>query len=155
MAFPLTTETPLYTLLQSKKRALMPKAVALLGLGIIFYLGILLNISLLELNASQETLVQLVALLVLLSVIILGVYQEHRQVKQPYNFYKEHLIIGKKEVDYHSIAEISRKQNWLDKLFHTYSLDLGNKQILKNIPAEVDVESYLKQLVEYAKKEQH
>ncbi len=152
MAFPLTTETPLYTLLQSRKRALMPKAVALIGLGIIFYLGILLNISFLQLNAAQETMVQLVALLVLLSIIILGVYQEHHQVKQPYNFYKEHLIIGKKEVDYHGIAEVARKQNWLDKWFKTYYLDLGNKQVLKNIPAEVDVESYLKQLVEYVKR---
>src|SRR3989344_7857879 len=53
MEFP--TEHPLYTLYESKSRALVPKVASLVVLSLIFYLGILLNVSLLELSAGQET----------------------------------------------------------------------------------------------------
>ena len=56
-------EKPIYELSQVKKRALIPKIITFLILGATFYLGVLLNISLLSLSGSTETITRLVALI--------------------------------------------------------------------------------------------
>lgn len=147
MAIP--TEQPLYLLPQDKKRILIPKIITLLFLATLFYLGVLLNISLLSLSASDETTVKLASLLLLLLIVVLGIFLNFRG---PYRFYSDKLIINKKEVFYHTINGIARKQNFLDKLFKTYSLNLGNGFVLKNIPQEIEVQNYIQQLATYAQR---
>ena len=57
------SEQPLYLLHQNVGRAMIPKFLSLVILGTIFYVGILLNISLLELTAAEETTIKSGALL--------------------------------------------------------------------------------------------
>ena len=67
-------EQPLYTLNQNKARAIIPKIITYIFLGIIFYAGILLNLSLLNLSSGEETIVKIISSIILLSVIVLGIY---------------------------------------------------------------------------------
>ncbi len=64
-------EQPIYILPQKKSRALIPKILSLLGLGVVFYLGILLNLSLLNLRAGEESIVKMIGLGVVFFIFVL------------------------------------------------------------------------------------
>ena len=66
-------ELPQYILPQLKTRAIIPKIITLLFLGVIFYLGILLNISLLELNLTQQNITKIISVVLVILIIILGI----------------------------------------------------------------------------------
>lgn len=147
-------EQPVYILPQNKLRALAPKFITFLVLGVIFYLGVLLNLSLMELVSSTENLIQTISLILLLSIIILGIYLAIHRANQAYKFYRNHLLIHKKELDYINIITITTKQDLWDKIFKTYSLSLGNQFYLRHISNSTQITGYLQQLIDYAKREQ-
>ncbi|MFH0701658.1 MAG: hypothetical protein V2A62_04430 [Candidatus Woesearchaeota archaeon] len=148
---PIQTERPLYLLPQNKSRVIVPKLASLIVLGTIFYIGILLNLSLLQLNAEEQNIANIFSLVFLFLIVILGVYLGYHQVSQPYRFYQNRLALHRKDVFYNQIGQIQRKQSVLDKIFKTYSLDLGNKQTINNIPQQTQIDTYLQQLVNYSK----
>ena len=147
-----SVEQPIYALAQNKKRALIPKVVSLLGLGIIFYLGILLNISLLDLKAGEETLIKVIALIILLAVLALGIYISFHRANQNYKFYKNRISFLKQQINYLNIINTKPHSDFIDKMFKTYTINLGNKFFLRNIPKTVQIENYLQQLVAYSRK---
>lgn len=143
-------EKPIYVLHQNKTRTLLPKILSLLALGTIFYLGILLNLSLLQLSASEDTIVKIVTFILLITLVGVGTYISIRRAHKPYLFYQTKLIINNKYVLYKNITNTTAKRNLLDKIFHTYSIDLGNKQKLQYITNTLPMENYLQKLVNYA-----
>jgi hypothetical protein len=143
-------EKPVYILKQKMARSIVPKTISLLTLAIIFYLGLLINISLLELTGKEETLLKTGGLIVLTVVVILGIMLGWRKAARMYKFYAHKITAGKEFIMYKDIINTKMKRNVLDKMFKTYHIELGNKFILKNVGAEVDVQDYLKQLVKYA-----
>ena len=142
---------PLYVLPQNKKRTLIPKTLLLVVLGVIFYLGILLNVTLLNLTAEEDTIVKIIGLMVLTIIVGIGIFLDYHQASQPHTFYQDRLVVEKKEHFYHAIEKVERKQNFWDKLFKTYSIDLGEGIVLRNIPQTVSIEGYIQQLIAYAK----
>ncbi|HLD72621.1 MAG TPA: hypothetical protein VJA23_03470 [Candidatus Nanoarchaeia archaeon] len=147
-------EPPVYILPQNKLRALAPKFITFLVLGVIFYLGVWLNLSLMELTSSTENLIQTISLILLLFIIILGIYLAIHRANQPYKFYRNRLWIHKKELYYINIIIIVTKRDLWDKLFKTYSIALGNQFYLRHISNNIQISDYLQQLVDYAKREQ-
>ena len=148
-------QKPIYELPQSKKRALIPKIIILIVLAAIFYLGILLNVALLELKASQETVTKTISLFFVIAVIIVGIILTVYHAKTPYQFYRSWMIINKKQIKYIEIVNTTPKQDFLDKLFKTYSINLGNNNHLRHIPLEIKIQDYLQQLITYNKQNQH
>ncbi len=149
-----TIEPPIYILPQNKLRALAPKFITFLILGLIFYLGIWLNLSLMELTSSIEELIQTISLILLLSIIILGIYLAIHRANQSYKFYRHRLWIHKKELYYLNIITITTQQDLWDKIFKTYSVNLGNQFYLRHISNSTQISGYLQQLVDYAKQQQ-
>ncbi len=145
-----TTTPPLYILPQQKGRAIIPKTVILLLLGIIFYLGVLLNISLLELTASTETTVNLVALLIIISLLGAGIINGIRKMKYDYLFYQDRIQWNQRIVLYQSIVNIQRKEKWSDKIFKTYSLQLNDHFTIKHISQEVNIQEYIEKMRTYS-----
>ena len=150
----LTPEQPLYSIYGSKTRALLPKAVYLIVLACIFYLGVIINISLLELNADQETSLKSGALILLLVLIIVGIIISYRKTQQPYLFYRNRIAQGKQTLYYLNITNTAAHTNFLDHIFKTYSIQLEKKFVISHIPENVPLSNYLQQLVEFAKKNQ-
>ena len=148
----LTPEQPIYLLPKNKKRNIIPTTLTLIILSIIFYFGILINISLLELSAQEETLTKLISLILLILIIAVDIFNSYLQSNKPINFYKSYLKLNKINLNYNQINTITKQQNFLDKIFHTYSLKINQKLSLDNIPEEVDLLTYLNQLKEYAQK---
>ena len=131
---------------------MVPKTVTLLILGIIFYVGILVNISLLELTGRDETLLKTGALILVGVVVLLGCLIAYHHARSSYRFYQDRICFEKKEMLYKEIVNTKPKKDILDKIFRTYSINLGKAFFMKNIPEEVSIESYLQQVMEYAKK---
>ena len=144
-------EQPVYSVYESKGRALIPKTASLVLLAIVFYLGVLLNISLLELDAAQETSLKIGALLLLLFLILIGIILAVRKVRTPYNFYSNHLVRGKEIIYYNQIINTSTHLDPIDKIFKTYSINLGKNFFLRHIPEQIQLSNYLQQLINYAK----
>lgn len=147
-------EQVLYELPQVVTRVLFPKACLLVVLGILFYVGMLLNLSFLDLRADEETLVNIGSLIIVGVIILSGVFMSYKQAQKKYVFLKDRIILGEKEINYHAITNTMKKQNFWDKLFKTYSIKLGEGFQIKNVSLERDVENYIGQLVEYAKKKE-
>ncbi len=148
MAF--TTTPPLYVLPQQKGRAIIPKTVILLLLGTIFYLGVLLNISLLELTVGTETTTNLIALLIIIGLVGVGIINGIRKGKYDYLFYQNRIQWNQKTVLYQSINDIQRKEKWSDKIFKTYSLQLNDQFTIKHISQEVNIKEYIEKMRVYA-----
>lgn len=143
-------ESPIYTLPQRKSRAIIPKVFSSLLLSIIFYLGILVNLSLLKLSPDQESKIKLISFIVLLFINLLGLYLAFHQAK-PYLFYGNRIKHNRKEIYYQNILNTAPHQDFSDKIFKTYSLNLGNYFHLRNISQEIQIQNYLQQLIAYAK----
>ena len=144
-------EQPLYSASQAKGRALIPKALSLIVLAIIFYLGVLLNISLLELDAQQETQLKTGALILLSLLILLGLLLALRKTWTPYLFFRDRITFGKESIHYANINEINTLTNNLDKIFKTNSIQLEKKFFLRYLPQSLQLANYIQQLVNYTK----
>jgi hypothetical protein len=147
-------EQPIYILPQNTFRAIIPKIISLLGLGSIFYLGILLNLSLLNLRAGEESIVKMIGLGVVIAIMVLGVYLAIHHAKLSFKFYNNRIMQGKKRIMYIEIVNTKMKKNFIDKIFKTYSIELGKNFYLKHIPATINVDNYLQQLIQYARQSQ-
>lgn len=145
----LPPEPSVYTVYESKSRALIPKLTSLFVLSFIFYLGVLLNVSLLELSAEQETTLKTGSLILLLLLIILGTGLAVRKVKQPYQFYRNMICKGKETIFYIDINNTTAHLDPLDRLFKTYSINLGKNFFLRHIPQQIQLSNYIQQLVDY------
>ncbi len=144
-------ERPFYVLPQSKARALVPKIIILLVLGAIFYLGVLLNLSLIDITKEATELVNLISLIILLCVIALGVFLSVHKAETSYKFYRQGLGQGKKSINYINIINTSSKQDFLDKIFKTYTINLGEDFYLRHISQGIQISGYLQKLINYSK----
>lgn len=150
-----TQEQPIYAVQESKQRTLIPKIITLLFLAAIFYLGVLINISLLELSADQETALKTGSLITLAVIIFIGIILTFRKTRQPYLFYRNRITHGKETIYYFNITNnTTATKNFLDRSFKTYSLQLSKTFFLRNIPETIQLSNYIQQLIEYAKKNQ-
>lgn len=147
-------EQPLYSIYESKKRALIPKILSLLFLAFFFYLGVLVNISLLELDANQETMLKTGSMLLLAVLIIVGILLTYWKTRQPYLFYRNRIAHGKELLYYLNITNTTPQANFIDKIFKTYSIQLGKSFILRHLSESIPLGNYVQQLVEYAKRNQ-
>ncbi len=142
----------LYKLAQKKSRVLIPHFLSLIILSVLFYVGILINLSLLKLKGSQESTVTTVALFVIILLVFLGTLLKYTKVKRNYLFLAHKIIISKKKsVVYNNIISLTKKRGILDKIFGTYTLLLTHDAKLANIPISIDIENYVNQLVQYNK----
>ena len=144
-------QEPLYVLKQKKSRAIIPRILSLIVLSVIFYLGILLNISLLRLTAIEETYLKTGTLIFLILIIIIGLFLAFRRAATPYLFYKEEIKFGKGFLNYQQITSTAPRQNLVDKIFKTYSLNLDGKFEISHIPKEVDIKGYIEQMIAYSR----
>ena len=144
-------EQPTYVLHQKKSRAIIPKIITLILLSAIFYGGILLNLALLKLTEDLESNTKLGALILICLIILIGTLLAFLRANKPYLFYKSQIVQNKKEISYNAIAEITIKQNFLDKMFNTYSIKCSDDFYFKHISKELNLKEYLQKLINYSR----
>jgi len=127
-------DVPKYRIRPRPERFLMNKLLILLGLGVLFYLGIYVNYYLLDLSMPLYLNILFIfgiLLLVIMELILCYV----KYGNYAYEFYEEKLVVndGKShEIPYSEIKHIHYSSNFLDKQFNTGSIVLEMKS-KKNI----------------------
>lgn len=144
------SEPPLYILPQDKKRILIPRIIAYFFLGSLLYLGILLNLSLLEVFPSTKSDIKLFSLIILIILISLGFVIDFFKAQRRYLFYSRYIIFAKSRLPLQEITSLQPKQNPLDRIFRTYSLTLNQKFTIRFIPQEIQLKEYLQNLINYS-----
>ena len=144
-------EKPLYILSQEKKRILLPQILTLLLLGFILYLGVLLNLSLLELSSPTQDLIKTITLITVFFLILLGLFLNFLKAKQKYFFYPNRITFKRKTLLLSEITSLKLKQNFLDKIFKTYSIVLNQKFKIENIPQNIQLRDYVQKLIDYSR----
>jgi hypothetical protein len=150
---PFPQEQPSYVLPQSKKRAATPKMISLIVLGGIFYLGIMLNLALLELDKDTNSLVKLLSLIFLLMMLSLGTFLTIHHANSKYYFYREKIIFNKKEIYYKDIINTEPKRDFFDKLLKSYSINLGHDFVIRHVPNNINMKDYIGRLVSYTRQQ--
>lgn len=141
----------LYSVTGKKSRILVPKILTLIVLGVVFYIGILLNIGMLALDAQTETIVKSSSIFIVILLVLIGLLTNLKKAKTAYNFYQTEIAHGKTILNYVDIPQIQKKQGLFDKLFGTYTLKLTKKFKIEGIPKNIDLQAYVQQMVDYNK----
>ncbi len=148
-------EKVLYDLPIHVTRYLVPKIITLVILSIVFYLFLLLNLTLLNVSGGAENSIKLGALFLLLLLVIIGVVHNMVAARHGYLFYANRIKFAHKNVTYYHITEIEKKENFLDKMFKTHSLHLSKKFKIQAIPNTVDLHQYIQQMIDYNRQQAH
>jgi hypothetical protein len=146
-------QKPVYILKKKVSRLLVPQFFILIGLSLILYGGVLLNLSLLNLRGSTENSVKIFGLIVVALLIILGMLIKFKKAKQNYVFYSDRINHKKESILFVNIASLTKETNFLDKIFGTYDLKLSEEFTIKNLPNKIDIENYVKQMINYNRKQ--
>lgn len=125
------------------------KIVILLISVSVFYLVFFLNISLLKLSAIQESLTKTISLIILILILVIGIILFIIKSKLPYNFYRNKISAGNKVIYYTEIINTVPYQDQLDKIFNSYSINLGPHFSLRHVPQKIQLENYIKKLIHY------
>src|SRR3990167_274324 len=133
-------EKPQYELSQVKKRVLVPKLILLILLGFVFYVGILLNVVLLDLSAQEETTVQLMSLALIGLLILVGLGLSIVRSHQKYQFFRDRVVFGSRVFYYKDITEPVLVRGLLDTLFKTKKIVLAKGFIISNVDEGVGLE---------------
>ncbi|MBI2669345.1 hypothetical protein HYX14_05890 [Candidatus Woesearchaeota archaeon] len=133
------------------RAALAPLLVQLI-LTTILYLGILLNLSLLDLRAQQETIINTSSLIALVILLIIGIIVNVQRAKKSYLFFQSQIQFGTQQLSYAAITNTAPQQNILDKILKTYSIKLAPDFSLQNIPQGIQIQPYLEQMRAYARR---
>jgi hypothetical protein len=140
---------PLYNLKENLKRALIPKIITYIVLGVIFYLGVMLNIYLLELPGNDETVVNIISLVIITILIVVGIFNTWRKSSQDYVFYQNKIVKGNNELTYLDIVNTEKKKDFIDKIMGTYHINLTNNFKIEYIKDEIEIGDYLQQLITF------
>ncbi len=139
----------LYTLKPNKKRAIIPKVISVLFLCILFYLGIQLNLYLLEVPISTFTAVLIISALFILFVFE-SIMTYSKADRLTYYFHDDKLTVQNKElrsIDYLDVQNTSIKQNLVDKVFNTGTIILAPDFSIKFINNSSQLYNWINQLV--------
>lgn len=143
-------ENRLYVLPQLKKRAIIPKLFSLITLSTIFYLGVWLNLALLEVTEKQEKWIKLLSLILVGILVTIGVIITISTSRKKYVFYRDRIIFGRKLIYYTQMVNTNPARNFKDKLFKTYSVKLNDEFTIKYIPSTINLVDYLQNLRAYS-----
>ncbi len=144
----------LYTLKPNKKRAIIPRTIILFLLCVLFYLGIQLNLYLLELEIADY-----IAILIMLTLFLLFALESllnySKIARITYYFFDDKITLQDKEsksLFYYNINNITIKRNLIDRLFNTATIVLAPGFSIKFINHYSQLHNWINQLVERAKK---
>ena len=149
-------ELPQYTLHLTIKRMLFPRILLLVVLAPIFYFGIWLNSRLLGIEIPGFIAVFLILFLIIL-VIAQAILHYIAFQKFQYSFYTNRIEFeGKKPRTFlfSDFEQATLKQNILDKIFNTGSIQLSKTFSIGPISNLTQVKTYVEQLVRYYRYQQ-
>ncbi len=141
-------DQPQYSVKPKLARALVPETIKLILLSAIFYVGILVNLSLLNypLPLSVNLLV-IAVLVVLVALELILVYL--KTSKTMYQFYQDRIEAAKKSVKYLDVANPKIKRSLFDKSYNTGTIMLQPRFKLVYVENPDEVFGYIQNMIAY------
>jgi hypothetical protein len=144
-------EQPQYALKQDLKRVLIPKIFQLVGLAVVFYFAIWLNLFLLGVEDSTKLYVIIGAAILLVIAVIVEIILVIRKInKNKYLFYPARVEFRGKAMTYVNVTNVSFRQNFLDKMFNTGTIVLRPGFLIEKVPNLNEVYFYIQKVVQSA-----
>lgn len=141
-------ENPIYILKPDEKGYLVPRIMAILILGVLIYVGIILNMKFLEIDIGFYYKFTAIILAILLGVFaFLESYSKY--LHSDYYFYKDRMYANKMWIPYSTISAIDLKRSIFDKLLGTSTIVLGRYR-LKSVPYSQAIYNYVRSMIEYS-----
>ena len=145
---------PEYVIRPHVIRSVVPQIIFTIVLATVFYVGIALNVYLL--NISIPTSINILIIIVLVLLIIIQVLLTYLQTsKTRYSIYKNRIQIeGVKQeyVMFNSIQEIKMKRGFFDRMFNTGTIIIEPSKLkITSIPDFNQTMAYLNQMVQYSR----
>ncbi|MBN2421217.1 hypothetical protein JXB27_02970 [Candidatus Woesearchaeota archaeon] len=142
-------ELPEHTIKPNPVRIVLPSFLTTISLGILFYIGIAINVYLLNMRIPGTINFLIFAVMVLLAIIqsLLSYVQTS---KTAYLVYKNRIQAGSDYVMFNSVQTISESKNFFDSLFGTGTIKINNLK-MKSVPNIEQTFNYIKQLMQYSR----
>lgn len=143
-------DLPLYSTKPSIVRVLVPKVLKLLGLAVLLYAGVWLNLWVMKKNIPSSINYLIIAFIILLVLVeVLLTYLQTS--KHKYYFFADRLEFrGKvaKNLDFRYVTNIFVSKNFVDKFLGTGTIIIEPDFRIENVSNCDQVFVYLQQLVE-------
>lgn len=142
-------EFPEYTIKPSTIRIALPTFLTTLLLGILFYIGIAINVYLLGISIPTTVNILIFSIMLLLAIIqsLLTYVQASKTV---YLIYKNRVQSGSDYVMFNNVQDISVVKNMFDGFFGTGTVKI-NSMKLNAVPNIDQTSGYIKQLMQYSR----
>jgi len=142
----------LYVLKPDFHREFYPQVILMIVLAILFFFGILLNITLMSWHLSIGAYLGII-IVILIVMIINTILVYKKALGKKYEFFKDRIVSGKKEIYLVDVEVIEMKRTFIDNMFQTGSIVLSSKFKVANITKYNQIHLYIQQLVQYARKQ--
>lgn len=144
-------ELPQYSARPRKARALVPELIKLASLGLVFYVGISINLSLLQITVSLS--INIIMLLAIFTMVALQLLLTYLNLsKTAYEFYLDRIDVkGKKprSLHYYDVHDMKITKGFLDKIYNTGTVMINPKFKLSNVEKPEELLNYLRGMVAY------
>lgn len=143
-------ELPIYTTKSNVFAVLMPKFLKVLGLALLLYAGIWLNLFIMDITLPDNINYLIIAIIIVL-VLIETLLTYNTAANSKYYFFPGRIEFrGKKPagMDFRYATSISVSRNFIDNLLNTGSINIEPDFKIKSIPNCDKVYAYLQQLIQ-------
>jgi hypothetical protein len=146
-------DIPQYVIRPDIKRVLISSIIVTAALAFIFYLGIIINVALLQLNIPSGINILIIAVLILL-VLIQGLLSYLQTSKLRYAVYSNRIQIEGIKQEYilfNAVQDIQANKNFFDRIFNTGTIVIIPNMQLKAVSNFDQNFVYIKQVVQYSR----
>jgi len=144
-------ETPFYILYKSPKRVYFPKMFMMIGLSIVFFFGIWLNLIILDVSEQTKS-ITLAASAILLAILTAAeTYSSYKKSKEGYKFYQNRIEFMRETAYFGNVENVSLEKNLFDRLLNTATIVLHPNFRMKAVRNSGYMLNYMQQLIQRAK----
>lgn len=140
------SQYPIYTLKPVISRIIISKALIVMPLAILLYVGAFLNFKFMGIQI--DTIINLSIILTIFLLVTFDLIIEYRKaLKLEYYFYQDKLYANGQWHMYSDIQHVDAKRNLIDNVTHTCDLVLNGEARLRYVPDAYNIYQYIQNLL--------
>lgn len=139
------SQYPIYTLKPVISRIIISKALIVVPLAILLYVGAYLNFKFIGMQI--DTIINMSVIFVIFLLVAFDLIIEYRKaLKLEYYFYQDRLYANGQWIMYAQIQHVDAKRTVLDNITHTCDLVLDGKTKMRYVPDAYNIYQYIQNL---------
>jgi len=144
------SQYPVYTLKPVISRIIISKALIIVPLAILLYVGAFLNFKFIGMQI--DTMINMSIIFVIFLLVAFDLIIEYRKaLSLEYYFYQDRLYANGQWIMYTQIQHVDAKRTILENVTHTCELVLNENEKLRHIPDAYNIYQYIQNLLAQGK----